>query len=244
MNLKHLLTVALFAAVSTLGVSADKVLVNVDEANAPFMCGKDGKAEGIYPALIQAAFKRMKVDISIQPKPWKQALQEMDEGAAGVGGIYKNAERLKKYDYSEQLFNEKLVVYFNLANPVNYTKIDDLKGKRVGILRGWSYGDEFDGARKAGLIAAEEVGSDEQNFQKLDLGRLDAVIAVSEAGNDLMRTYTHVDSAATPLAENPSFLAFPKSASRTALLKQFDQAMTEIRQSGEFKKIFFTELAK
>ncbi len=244
MNLKRALSTLLLATLATFAFAADKVVINVDEANSPFMFGKGGKAEGIYPALLAAAFKRMKVEVSIEPKPWKRAIQEIDEGTAGVGGIYKNAERLKKYDYSEQLFSEKLVIYFNKANPVNYTKIDDLKGKRVGVLRGWSYGDDFDNARKAGAFLTEEIGSDDQNFQKLDLGRLDAVVAVSESGADLMVKYKNIGAAATPLAENPSFLAFAKRANQTALLKQFDQTIAELKKSGEFKKIVSAELAK
>lgn len=244
MNLRPILTGFLAATVAAFALAADKVVINVDEANSPFMYAKAGKAEGIYPALLAAAFKRINTEASIEAKPWKRAIQEIDEGTAGVGGIYKNAEREKKYDYSEQIFVEKLVVYSSKNTPLNFAKIDDLKGKRVGILRGWSYGDDFDNAKKANAFLADEAASDAQNFQKLDLGRLDVVVAISESGNALMTKYKTITAAATPLSSNPTYLAFSKAAGKTALLKQFDQAIKDLKKSGDFQKLVQAELAK
>jgi len=243
-KLRHLLSAFALATLSTFAFSADSLLVNVDEANSPFMYSKGGKPAGIYPALIDAAFKHMNVPVTIQTKPWKRAIQEIDEGLAGVGGIYKNPEREKKYDYSDQIFVEKLVVYFNKAQVINYKAIGDLKGKKVGVLRGWSYGDDFDNARKANTLMAEEVASDDQNFQKLDQGRLDAVIAINETGIALMPKYTNVGFAATPLSQGPTYLTFAKSAKHTDILKQFDQAIKDMKKSGEFQKLVGAELAK
>lgn len=244
MNLRHLATAFLFAIASMGAMAADTVNVGVDEANAPFMYSQGGKAAGVYPALIESAFKRMNVTVSIKAIPWKRCIQDIDDGVAGVGGIYKNSERLKKYDYSEPLFVEKSVIFFLKSNPINYTKIEDLKGKRVGVMRGWSYGDAFDNARKAGVFSAEEASSDEQNFQKLNLERLDVVLAVKEGGEDLMKKYKNIDAVPTPLVENAAFLAFAKSANLAALLKQFDLAIKEMKKSGEFQKLVSAELAK
>jgi polar amino acid transport system substrate-binding protein len=243
MKLRHLLSTLLLAALSSFAFSADNLVVNVDEANSPFMYSKGGKAAGIYPGLIESAFKHMNVPVSVETKPWKRAIQEIDEGQAGVGGIYKNAEREKKYDYSDQIFLEKLVIYFNKAHPVNFKEIGDLKGKKVGVLRGWSYGDDFDNARKANELTAEEVASDDQNFQKLDQGHLDAVVAINESGNALLPKFKSIGYAANPLSQNPTYLTFAKSANKTAVLKQFDQAIKDMKKSGEFQKIVAAELA-
>jgi polar amino acid transport system substrate-binding protein len=186
----------------------------------------------------------MKVPVDLQAKPWRRALTELDLGLAGVGGIYKNSERLKKYDYSDQIFAETLIVYFNTAEPLEYARIEDLKGKRIGVLRGWSYGDEFDNARKAGLFSAEEVSSDDQNFLKLESMRIDAAIAVSESGATLVSKFRHLRFARSPLSQKPTFLAFSKSSHRTKLLSQFDQTIRAMRKSGEFQEIVAAELAK
>jgi len=243
MNIRRLLCTLAGILTPLTALAADPIIINFDQANPPFMFSKDGKAAGIYPAVIDAAFKQMKTAVSLQVKPWARALQEIDQGVAGVGGIYKNAEREKKYDFSEQIFTEKLVVYFNKSHPLTFNKVEDLKGKKVGVLRGWSYGDEFDAARKAGSITADETTGDDLNFQKLDMGRVDAVIAVAEAGDSLLPKYKSLAAAATPLAQNPTYLAFAKSANKVALLKQFNETIKAMKASGELGKLVSQEVA-
>ena len=69
-------------------------------------------------------------------------------------------------------------------------------------------------------------------------------MAIFEAGNEQMRKYKSVAYAATSLSRNPTFVTFAKSSGKTALLKQFDQAVKEIKASGEFQKIVQAELGK
>ena len=234
----------LLMAVSIFGTAADTISVYVDTANPPFMYLKDGKAAGIYPALIQEAFRHMKVPVDVQAVPWSRALGAIDMGRAGVGGIYKNSERLQKYDYSDLLYVESLVVYFNTSNPITFNQISDLSGKRVGVLRGWSYGDDFDTARKAELFVTEEVGSDEQNFLKLEAMRIDLVIAIVESGDPLQRKGKNIGCSSIPLSRNSTFLAFSKSKNCTELLRQFNQAIAAMKRDGEFEKLVSAELAK
>lgn len=236
MNFKPCLAALVLIAASVAAVAADTV-VNFDQANPPFMYAKEGKPAGIYPALVAAAFKRMNAPLTAHSLPWSRALSEIDEGTAGVGGIYKNVEREKKYDYSQQLFVERLVVYFNKAKPVSFAKVDDLRGLRVGVIRGWTYSDPFEAGRKSGLFTAIDVGADEQNFAKLAEGRLDAVIAVAESGTPLLAANPALAAAPTPLAESPTYLAFAKSANQGELLKKFNAAVQELKSSGEFDKL-------
>jgi polar amino acid transport system substrate-binding protein len=244
MNLKGWICSVLLPALVACAAPPSQILVDVDEANPPFMYGRNGRAMGIYPRLINTAFKHMNVAVQVEAKPWKRALAEIEDGTAGVGGIYKNAERLEKYDFSDQLFVEKLIVYFNTDRPVSFSKTGDLKGKRIGVLRGWSYGDDFDVLRKSGTCKVEEVSSDDQNFHKLASLRLDAVIAVSESGSALAPGYKNLRAAAIPLALNPTFLAFAKSSHRPTLLKQFNKTLREMQKSGEFQALVEDELVK
>jgi polar amino acid transport system substrate-binding protein len=248
MQWKHILPTLLLAAAAAVAPAparaAGPVTINFDAANPPFMFAKDGKPAGIYPAIIQAAFKHMNTPLTMAAEPWKRALEEVDGGRAGIGGVYKNSEREKKYDFSTQIFTEKLVVYFNKTAPVNFSKVADLKGKKVGVIRGWSYGDEFDDARKSGLLIAEDGDSDEATFRKLDVGHLDAVVAVNESGNGLLPKFKNIGAAATPLSQNGTFIAFAKSANLKDVLKSFDQTYKDMQKSGEIKTLVAASLAK
>jgi polar amino acid transport system substrate-binding protein len=220
------------------------MLINFDEAHPPYMCNKGGEALGIYPALIQAAFARMNVEVRLEPKPWARAILELENGSAGVGGIYKNSERLKKYDYSEPLLVETITVYFHRDRPLAYAQIGDLFGKRVGVMRGWSYGDAFDQARAGGLIQVESVSSDDQNFLKLQSGRIDALLAIDESVSSLLTAHPDIRASGTPFSEAPAFLAFSKGSNLAPLLRRFDQVIREMKASGEFRRLVQTELAR
>ncbi|MES2949963.1 MAG: transporter substrate-binding domain-containing protein [Pseudomonadota bacterium] len=226
--------------------AADPQVVCVDAANPPFMSSVDGKAAGLYPALIASALQTAGVSAQLDARPWKRCIADIDAGTVGVGGIYKNDERSKKYDFSEQIFVEKMAVYFNKAHAIDFTGVDKLMGKRVGVVRGWSYGDEFDKAVKDGKITVDEVAADAQNFQKLAAGRVDAVLAIDEAGTAALKggKFAGVEKSPRYLFENPTFLAFSKGAKQTDVLTKFNKAIADMKKNGQLNKIATTELSK
>ena len=74
------------------------LVVNVDAENPPFMSSRGGYAVGLYPAILRVALARCHDNVHVEAKPWKRAFAEIDKGLAGIGGLYKNAERLARYD--------------------------------------------------------------------------------------------------------------------------------------------------
>jgi polar amino acid transport system substrate-binding protein len=233
------ISIVLAAGLAAFSAWADET-VTFDEANAPFMFAKDGAPAGVYPALFAEAFKRMKVPVKLEAIPWKRAIACADAAECGVGGIYQNSERLLKYDYSKPYFEETLLVYVSTSKPIAYQGIADLYGKTVGVLRGWSYGDEFDKAAADKKITRDEMGSDEANFQKLAAGRVDAVIGIAEAGNMLLKKAElagKVKAVSPPLAVNKVYLIFNKKAGKSAMLAAFDKAIESMRADGTFKAV-------
>ena len=67
----------------------------------------------------------------------------------------------------------KIYIFTPRNSPKIKGEVELLSGKRVGIRRGLPYGKKFEATN----ISPEIVNSLEQNFSKLELGRLDAVVA-------------------------------------------------------------------
>ena len=144
--------------------------VAIDNANPPFMYQQDNQPMGLYPLIVQAVFARLGEPLSIQAMPWKRALLRGAAGEVGIAGIYQNAERLQVFDYSAPIFEERLLLYVHRERPLPFRGIEDLHGKRIGVIRSWSYTEEFDQAARTGQIDAQEGSSDEANLRKLASG--------------------------------------------------------------------------
>lgn len=226
--------------------AAGPVPVGVDANNPPFMYADGGRAQGLYPALLRAVFAQTPWSVQLQAKPWKRCLQDTDEGHAGTGGIYKNEERLRKYDFSEALFVERMAVYYPRAKPLVFEGLESLYGKRVGVARGWSYGDAFDKAVAEGKVHAEEVSADAQNFHKLAAGRLDAVLAIEEAGHAQLRQpgLETIEKSPRYLFENPTYLAFAKTANQGEVLAAVNAALVKLRRQGDLDALIAQELGQ
>lgn len=214
--------------------------VDIDANDPPFMfADATGMAAGFYPEMLRLAFGLMNEPVQIDAVPWKRAIAEIDAGSAGVAGIYKTQERLQKYDYSATLLTEKLVVVARRDRALHFAGLEDLAGLRIGVIRGWSYGDEFDAMRAAGRFQVEEVVGDSPNFNKLEAGRLDAVISIEQGSRKTLATgnFPSLQVLPVPLAMKTAHLAFSRAQHKGALLARFDAAMEALRRSGEFDRL-------
>jgi polar amino acid transport system substrate-binding protein len=237
--LAKLVLAGVFATAVTAAAHADET-VGYDEANAPFMFGENGQAKGLYPTLIEAAFARMSIPIKAIAEPWARVLKEVDDGKAGVGGLYRNAAREAKYDFSKPIFEEVLAVYVPAGKTFPFKSVDDLGGKTIGIIRGWSYGDAFDKAKTDGKFKVEEVDSDAINMRKLENGRIDALVAIPQSADAIVKSQNLAGKVAMlpqPLATNPTYLAFGKTANKVGVLSKFDETLAAMKADGSYEAI-------
>jgi polar amino acid transport system substrate-binding protein len=227
-------------SVMTAWGGSGKTVVALDQNYPPYSSGTAQQATGLYVDLIRAVFTRMGMEVDFQPLPWKKALKESAEGRMAVGGIYKNKTRLKIYDYSEPLFEERLNVYVEKGKAFPFHRLSDLQGKTIGLNRGWSYGDAFDAARKKYHFTADEVDSNLQNFRKLLSGKIDCLVADQVAASRILHRENwsdRVESLSRPAAVNYAYLAFAKRLKKRDLLERFNKALAEMKKDGSYEKL-------
>lgn len=215
------------------------VPVAVDNAYPPYMFGTN-PAQGLYPEIIRAAFKAENLPVNVAGYPWKRALRLGQERKAAVGGIYQNLKRLQAFDYSDPLFTETLVVCVRKGQGFPFRGLVDLSGKRVGINRGWSYGEVFDSARRAALFTAEEAADNAANLKKLLAGRVDCTIVdVLSLRQILKRMAWHdkIESLEVPAAINSAHLVFAKQAHQRHVLETFNRGLVKIKANGTYRRI-------
>jgi polar amino acid transport system substrate-binding protein len=235
------LACALFALAlsAATALAQAEAVIATDNANPPFMYQQDGQPKGLYPLLVQGVFKRAGIAVNIQAMPWKRALMRGENAEVGIAGIYKTAARLDIFDYSQPIFEEKLVVYVRQDQAFEFAQLSDLYGKRIGVIRGWSYTEALDQAIRSGHIEASENSSDEANFKKLASGRLDAVIAIELAGQRIIQRLqlSNIRALQPALSINPTYLVFSKQAQQQGLLQRFDQSLAEMAADGSLAEL-------
>jgi len=210
---------------------------------APYMYGNKHDAKGLYSDLIKGIFRRAGVEIKLVIFPWKRALRSAEKGLGGLAGVLKNQERLKHFDFSEAFFQETLSIYTPVDKSFVFNNLNDLAGKTIGIKSGFSYGEEFELARKANLFNVIGVKNDLQNFGKMLHGRsIDCLIT-----DDLVSLYylknnnlnDKVKKLVNPVYEGKVFLIFAKKANKKGLLIKFNQALAEMKKDGSYQKIIY-----
>ena len=80
-----------------------------------------------------------------------------------------------RYFWSESLFQDGNDVVSLITNPISYTGIESLKGKKMGALLGRKYG-LIDKAVEDGDILREDVNDLGRNLRKLNAGYIDFTI--------------------------------------------------------------------
>lgn len=247
------LAALLFAAAAATIASGparaqDSITVGIDENYPPYMYVDDGKPAGLDTDLISGVFARMGVPVTIEAMPWTEGLERTDRGEIGLGGLYKNDARLKKYDYSDPILEERLMVFVRPGDEFAFNSLDDLRGRVVGVNSGWSYGQAIDEARASGVLTTEEAKSDTENLMKLAAGKIDAAIVDALAARTVIAGHDELQGAVValpnPASTNMNYLAFRKGANRKSLLADFNAALSAMRDDGSFEKILKASLEK
>lgn len=240
----HFFCVALFIlglGSNTYAHKTTGLTIFVDSSYPPYMYKTEGtSADGLYPRLLKELIRQSNNKADIKAYPWKRALLFSEAGKGAVGGAYKNDERIKTYDFSNPLYEEKLVLFVNKNKSFDYNSIEDLKGKVIGVNRGWSYGQAFDEARNNGLFTVHVSNDPTDNFKMLALGRIDSVILEQTSGDfytQLLEIEDNIMSLPVAFSLNSGYLIIPKTLHMTTFISEINEALEKIKKDGTYNEI-------
>lgn len=241
--------VALLPVLLTGGVSgalADNRTLDISVGDWPPFIAQDQKHQGFIAHLIHDVLAAEGYDVRFQFLPWNRAYREaaLVERDATAVWMYK-PEREKDFYYSDPVLSEQFVFFHRKDRNFDWETFEDLAGLTVGGGFGYSYGPGFDAALKTGLFRMERVASNEQNFLRLLIGRVDVIpeeINVGyytlrrDVGNELASKVTHHPK---PLLQSESFVLFPRKGPESlALVKKFNRRLQQFRDSGRYQSYF------
>ena len=140
--------------------------------------------QGIISAAVKKALAQVGIEARLYEVSWKAAEVRLDAGKTTSFAWIKNADRLPRWRFSAPICRTRTVVLTHLDRPLPMQSLADLKGKRVGWSRGYSYGDAMEALRAE--LRIEEMPTDEVALRHLLAGGIDAMPMDSAVARQLL----------------------------------------------------------
>ncbi|MFZ6655137.1 substrate-binding periplasmic protein [Undibacterium sp. TJN19] len=210
-----------------------------------------------------AYFEReLHVQFDIRRYPWTRLLVNARNGEGIVFGLSRTRERLTIFHFSEPIYANYVWLVTRSDATFTFNSMQDLKGKTVGIVRGTSYGDEFDANRNSLFQVEEDTGSHGARLKKLLNRRMDVMVfgdrrSQAEDVEHLLLQILRKDSSAAERTMDKtletSFKVLTKPMSVDDLhfaavspqydvwIKKLSQAIIAGKRSGEINRILIPE---
>lgn len=222
---------------STNHALAEKFVI-VGCESSPFTMTEKGQVVGIHTDIVRELYNRNGHEADIQLVPWKRALTYVKDGtAAAIIDATRTEERTQfLYFPSEPLYIERIVIMGLKGTALKAAKLDDLKGKSVGVVRGFVYSPEFDAYEG---MKKDESNDDVMLLKKLAGGRTDVVVGEETVLQHVGQQNGIQLETVCLLGEYPEYLAFSKAsdAKGNVLAEQLVKTLRQLQEEGVIEKI-------
>ncbi len=234
--------VLLIAAVVFTGATskADRTVTLVCDIWPPYQFKTEEGLTGFSVETVRAVYKRLGIPIDdIKSFPWNRALEmvQFGEATALFSANFTPDREMYTFYPEEVLVDSPWVIWTKDRDDIK--TLEDLKGKTIGVVLGYSYTPEFWDFIET-YCKVEKVHSDEINFTKLSFGRLDAIVA--ECGNGIYLTKKIGDPSIRPqpditIKNEGLYIIFSRSSESKEFVEMFSTELRKFKKTEEFKAL-------
>lgn len=233
-----LLTSALLGSVTARA----ETLVMEADVWCPVNCAQDAEQPGIFVELAREIFAEAGIEVEYRVTNWARALQEVRNGRANalIGAGIRDAPDFIFGQSAPGI--SRNCFYARGDSAWRYTGLESLRQIRLGVINGYSYGEEIDNyiGRHQREMDRLQLAAGEQalalNVRKVELGRVDATLE----NTWVMARYLSQQQGTENLVEVgcrtpdvPIYIAFsPVLSSSTRYRDIFDEGVRRYRQDG------------
>lgn len=201
----------------------------------------EGPTRGLFVQVVREASDLAKLPtIHIEVMPPPRALRSFGAGESDAlfPALDVSVEPGSPIVRTTEALDCKEDFVFTRKGAQAYTTLDELRGKRVGITRGYPYAREVT-ANKNFVI--DEALSDEANIRKLMAGRIDAFVLDEKTGlkafEALELTAQMQYDPSKPVSRQEVYVAFRDTPGGRVLAKQFSDGLRKLKSSGRYQAI-------
>lgn len=193
------------------------------------------QGEGLDIDIAREALRRVGRQVQVELLPWKRVLLMLESGQADLTTtISRNAERDRFLRFTQSYRNgASYRFYTRRGSPLTLRSLDDLAGRRLGIVEGFFYPQAITGRPDVAVDTARDVGV---LAQKLQAGRIDVMVvtgirgawAIREAG--LQEVLTRQPYAYA--TDSPNYIAFARASREADLVAATRDALQQMLADG------------
>ncbi|WP_413529605.1 cystine ABC transporter substrate-binding protein [Rahnella inusitata] len=213
------------------------LIVGLEGTYPPFSFqGEDGKLTGFEVEFADALAQHMGVKAKLQPTKWDGMLASLESKRIDVviNQVTISPERQKKYDFSTPYTVSGIQALVKKGSEAEYSKPEDLKGKKVGVGLGTNY-EQWLLANVPG-VDVRTYDDDPTKYQDLRVGRINAILVDRLAALDLVKKTGDTLAVAGPaFSRQESGVAIRKD--NPELLAAINTAIAEMQKDGSLAKI-------
>ena len=113
----------------------------------PPITSENTNNEALATVIVTTAFRTAGYNPTVKTIPWKRALLEVKTlKSDAIVAAYYNDERSQVYNYSAPYLITPILFLKRKDSDIHYQSLEDLRGYRIGYVRGTSSGNTFDQA--------------------------------------------------------------------------------------------------
>lgn len=197
---------------------------------------------GYVSQIVTESFELVDLTVEYGFFPWKRAYENARNGSWNGSVVWvKTDERADEILFSSPVaFITKLMI-FKKSNVVDYNTAADLKGLKIGRMRGYTYGSIFDEASNDGIFYTYDFNSLEMGINMLIFGKIDALAGELEVAKDIIHTHTSFTSNQFEFGKvmdvSPLSVVFTKNDRGAELLAKFEEGLFKLKESGRYKEL-------
>lgn len=196
---------------------------------------------GLSMEIIREAFKTQGYEVKLTIVPWARAEAGVSDGVYDIlPDVWHTQARSETLLFSKP-YATNVIRFIKLkGDPFEFSGIENLRGKRIGAVRGYGYSDAFNASR---VFERQDVVDVLTNVRKLLAGRIDLtlddeIVARSVIGKNDRRWLEQIEFTKGSLSSNPLHIAAGlKNPRHKEIIDAFDKGFEIIKDNGTFDRI-------
>lgn len=227
----------------TANANGEKVLVMGTSADYPpyefYETAKgEGKPVGFDIDIAKALTEKLGYTLKVEDMEFNGIIPALQSKRIdfAMSGMTPTEERKQSVDFSQIYYDAKNTIISKRSSGL--ASYEDLKGKKIGVQLGSIQEKEAKEQAKTIDMTIEPRNKVSELVQEVKAGRLDAAIVEDAVAKGYVQNNEDLEFSTVEIeGDSGSAIAFPKGS---PLVSKFDQALTELKDSGELDGMITT----